>query len=225
MPQTALSPRNDRSERYEELLFAAAQCFQSRGFAATSIDTVARHLGATKGRVYHYFPSKMDLFNAVRDRAMDHVFDGTRTGFNSDAPTIDRLIAMARGHVRAILYQHPYMQVLMDGLQMNRYSTTTQFQREEMERHLARRDEYESQFRAVIAQGAAEGQLHVGPSQSITVQSFFSALNGPVFWFRPRDTDTAESLHAITEDVLRYSLLGLGVTTETQSYTTQEVPS
>ena len=36
-----------------ELLTAAAECFMEQGFHASSIDDVARRLGATKGRVYH----------------------------------------------------------------------------------------------------------------------------------------------------------------------------
>ena len=48
-----------------EILEAAAACFEERGFASTSIDDVARRLGSTKGRIYHHFSSKTDLFAAV----------------------------------------------------------------------------------------------------------------------------------------------------------------
>ena len=200
-----------RSERYEELLRAAAECFQSRGFAATSIDTVARHLGATKGRVYHYFPSKMDLFNAVRERAMDLVFAASDQGYDLQGTPAERLYAMSEGHARSMIDDLPYMHVLMDGLQMLRYSTTTQFQREAMEAHLTRRDLYEQRFREVVMQGVADGQFHIGPQLSITIQSFMSTLNGPVFWYRPRGDDTAESRQAIVDDVVRFAMSGLGM--------------
>ncbi|MGD9915173.1 MAG: TetR/AcrR family transcriptional regulator [Rhizobiaceae bacterium] len=45
-----------------DILRTAALCFMERGYYATSIDDVARKLGATKGRIYHHFPSKGDLF-------------------------------------------------------------------------------------------------------------------------------------------------------------------
>lgn len=208
MSQTAAETR---SERYEELLRAAAECFQSRGFAATSIDTVARHLGATKGRVYHYFPSKMDLFNAVRDRAMDLVFAASDGGYHMQGTPAERLNAMSAGHARSMIDDLPYMHVLMDGLQMLRYSTTTQFQREAMEAHLTRRDLYEQRFREVVVQGVADGQFQIGPQLSITIQSFMSTLNGPVFWYRPRGDDTRESRQAIVDDVVRFAMSGLGL--------------
>ncbi len=46
----------------DTILDASARCFMEHGFKATSIDDIARRLGATKGMVYHYFDSKSDLF-------------------------------------------------------------------------------------------------------------------------------------------------------------------
>lgn len=207
MPATA---QTARPERYEELLFAAAECFQKQGFAATSIDTVARHVGATKGRVYHYFPSKMDLFNAVRDRAMELVFEAIRPGHDATLPVVEKLTLMALAHVRVMMRHHSYMQVLLDGLQMQRFGATTEFQRQAMQRHLQERNEYETWFREVMQQGVAEGTL-VADNLSITLQSFLVTLNGPVFWYRPRPGDDAAAQNRIAEHVVRYALHGLGV--------------
>lgn len=207
MPAAA---QNTKPQRYEEILFAAAECFQKQGFSATSIDTVARHLGATKGRVYHYFPSKMDLFNAVRERAMELVFDGIRPGYSLDAGPVERLTAMAHGHTMAMMRHHSYMQVLLDGLQMQRYGATTEFQRQAMERHLQERDALEDKFREVIREGVEAGILTAGGS-SIILQSFLVALNGPVFWYRPREGDDEETRAAIARDVVEFALRGLGI--------------
>ena len=200
-----------RSERYEELLDAAAECFQSRGFDATSIDTVARHLGATKGRVYHYFPSKMDLFNAVRDRAMELAVEGVRPGYESKGTAVERLALMSMGHVRAMMREHSYMQVLLDGLQMQRYGATTEFQRQAMQRHLQERNAFEMMFREVIAEGVKQGVMTTG-SLSVTLQTYLVTLNGPVFWYRPREDDDEAKLATIARDVTRFALRGLGVT-------------
>lgn len=198
-------------ERYEEILVAAAECFQKQGFSATSIDTVARYLGSTKGRVYHYFPSKMDLFNAVRDRAMELAFEGIRPGYEADVSPVERLALMSGGHVRAMMRHHSYMQVLLDGLQMQRYGATTEFQRQAMERHLEERNAFEAMYREVILAGVEEGSMTVGRI-SITLQSYLVALNGPVFWYRPRQGDDKAKHAAIAQDVVRFAMLGLGVT-------------
>ncbi|WP_164727060.1 TetR/AcrR family transcriptional regulator [Shimia sediminis] len=199
-----------KPKRYEEILVAAAECFQKQGFSATSIDTVARHLGATKGRIYHYFPSKVDLFNAVRDRAMELAFDGIREGYDAKLSPVERLHLMTLGHVKCMMLHHSYMQVLLDGLQMQRFGATTEFQREAMERHLHERNTFETWYREVIELGVAEGTMAVR-SMSVTLQSFLVALNGPVFWYRPREGDGEEKLNAIAEEVVVFALKGLGI--------------
>ncbi len=56
----------ERSEATKtELLRVARTMFGEGGYEATSIEDVAEEAGVTKGAVYHHFPSKRDLFQAV----------------------------------------------------------------------------------------------------------------------------------------------------------------
>jgi AcrR family transcriptional regulator len=69
----AMEPARTRREEYAEatyeaLLDSAAACFIESGFAATSLDAVARRARVTKGAIYHHFASKRDLFMAVLER-------------------------------------------------------------------------------------------------------------------------------------------------------------
>lgn len=62
-----------RREEYAEatnaaLLESAMACFYEKGYAATSLDEVARRARVTKGAIYHHFASKRDLFVAVLER-------------------------------------------------------------------------------------------------------------------------------------------------------------
>ena len=63
-------PKDNGTASREEILRAAAEIFMEYGYAATSIDAVAERLGATKGRIYHHYPSKADLFFEVQIAAM-----------------------------------------------------------------------------------------------------------------------------------------------------------
>jgi AcrR family transcriptional regulator len=56
---------------YEAILDSAAACFLESGYAATSLDSVARRARVTKGAIYHHFASKRDLFMAVLDRQQE----------------------------------------------------------------------------------------------------------------------------------------------------------
>lgn len=57
-----MSSRPPRSEVRSRLLAAAAGVFASRGYAAASVEDVARAAGLTKGAVYSNFAGKDDLF-------------------------------------------------------------------------------------------------------------------------------------------------------------------
>ncbi len=47
------------------LVAAARELFAKDGYAATSLDAVAKKAGVTKGAVYHHFEGKQTLFEAV----------------------------------------------------------------------------------------------------------------------------------------------------------------
>ena len=206
----SLAVQSRKPERYEEILGAAAQCFSQQGFAATSIDAVARHLGSTKGRIYHYFPSKMDLFNAVRDRGMELSFEAIRPGYEAEASAVLRLALMAHGQSYAMMAHIAYMQVLLDGLRQRRYGATTEFQRKAMQRHLEQRDAFEARYMEVFQAAAAEGALRTGDMRLVS-RSFLAAVNAPVFWFVPRDDDGPEKFIRFADDITQFAMQGLGV--------------
>jgi len=67
--ETARTRREEYAEATREaLLESAAACFLESGFAATSLDAVAKRARVTKGAIYHHFASKRDLFLAVMER-------------------------------------------------------------------------------------------------------------------------------------------------------------
>lgn len=63
----ATPPKRARRKqaRPGELLDAALDLFVEKGFAATRMEEVALRAGVSKGTVFLYFPSKLDLFKAV----------------------------------------------------------------------------------------------------------------------------------------------------------------
>jgi AcrR family transcriptional regulator len=61
--------QRERSEStISDLLDAARELFGTRGYAATSLDDVARAAGVSKGALYHHFAGKPELFGAVFER-------------------------------------------------------------------------------------------------------------------------------------------------------------
>lgn len=58
------------SRRREEMLVAAGRVFNRRGYAAATMDEVARGAGLAKGSLYNYFAGKHDLFLGVFTQAL-----------------------------------------------------------------------------------------------------------------------------------------------------------
>lgn len=63
----------DSSETRSNLLVGARRIFARDGFAATTNRSIAEEVGITTGAIYHYYPSKADLFAAVYAQVRDLV--------------------------------------------------------------------------------------------------------------------------------------------------------
>ena len=63
----------DHQAHSQHLAQRAAGYFSDHGYAGTSMRAVAQHLGLSKSALYHYFPSKEDLFLACTKQVMAHL--------------------------------------------------------------------------------------------------------------------------------------------------------
>ncbi len=62
--------KEDALQTRNALIDAAELVFESRGVAGTALQEVADTAGVTRGAVYWHFKDKVDLFNAMMDRAI-----------------------------------------------------------------------------------------------------------------------------------------------------------
>jgi AcrR family transcriptional regulator len=191
-----------------DILRAAASCFMERGYAATSIDDVARRLGATKGRIYHHFPSKADLFAEVFRTGMDLNYEAVRPFVDTPGPALPRWRRMATAHTMQMIVTKPFQRAVWIGVEMHLRGATTPEQRVVFGRLIDYRSEYGNLFRATLLQGRAEGTFRFD-NLSITNQLMFMALNSPIFWYSPRPGETRAETEKIAAQVVDYALGGL----------------
>jgi AcrR family transcriptional regulator len=105
--QVEAGRRLRRAERRELLLAAATRAFARYGFAATSLDDVAREAGVSKVILYRHFESKADLYRAVLRRSEARLTAAVGEGeFTMD--TIGVLLATAAEdpHGFRLLFRH-----------------------------------------------------------------------------------------------------------------------
>ncbi len=211
MSSTATSTQTQDGQM--DILRMAAQCFADRGYTATSIDDVARRLGCTKGRIYHFFASKADLFFSVYRVGMEMCFEAIRPYHESDAPAFERLQKMSLYHTLTMINTKPFQRVVREGVEIHVRGATTPEQRDTLSELIKIREEYSKLFREVMEQAKADGDLSF-PSSGIALQLIFMSLNSPVYWYKERDGETEEHKKELARQVVTYALTGLGADRE-----------
>lgn len=211
MQPQATDPAPDGSRA--EILDVAALCFMERGYTETSIDDVARRLGSTKGRVYHHFASKADLFAAIYRDGMDMDYAAIADARGQIGTALVRLRQMAAAHCRQMIRSRPYQRVVWQGVQLLLRGATTPELRAELERLNDYRNAYERIFRDVIDRARDEGDLRVD-NLSLSVALMFVTLNSPIFWYSPRGGETEADTEKLVAQVVAFAIRGLGAKEE-----------
>jgi AcrR family transcriptional regulator len=99
--------RLPRAQRREQILAAATTAFARSGFAATSLDDVAREAGISRMIVYRHFDSKRDLYLEALVRIGDLIKTAT-AGDEVTMNTLRAFIATAAAEPDGfrLLYRH-----------------------------------------------------------------------------------------------------------------------
>ena len=202
----AISIKDSGNESREEILRAAAELFMEFGYAATSIDAVADRLGATKGRIYHHYRSKADLFFDVQIAAMNRLNEEVEPLARSSGSPLERLSAMALRHTQVILTELPMQKVAVQGLERHLLGNSPAAKR--LRSVIKMRDDYESLFAEVIDEGIRAGFFLELPPKLAT-KPFFGALNWATVWYSQRRLQTPEAIEDIARTLAAYALRGL----------------
>lgn len=76
-------------ERRRQLLEHAVELFATHGYDELSMAKIARASGVSKPLLYHYFPTKRQLFEAVLAHAAEQHLE--RIGYDADRPAAEQL--------------------------------------------------------------------------------------------------------------------------------------
>lgn len=197
-----------RGWRKDEIIEAAAECFMERGFSATKVDDVAMRLGSTKGRIYHHYSSKTELFFDVHRKGMALLFAAQEAAVSMPGPARDRLIAMLHAHARAMLEHHTYETVVAQGVNVHRFAHVSASERETMQQLIATRDEFEGLFKDALQAAIDEGG--VAPRDvSIAVKMMLGALQWSLVWYRPKATESDAERWRLADSMVASIIEGL----------------
>lgn len=204
-PPRQLTPRQIASRN--EVLIAAADAFTERGYAATSIDDIADRLGATKGRIYHHFRTKGEIFVGIHRRALDISFEMLRLPSTTGETATERLHNMAVAHATLMMNDFTFMHLAVRHAEMELVSEGRTRQ-EDIDEILELRRRYEAQFERVIAEGISSGDFADRDSY-LMAKAVLGTLNWMSVWYSPRPEHSDEYKKAIATDLADFVTNGL----------------
>ncbi len=99
--------RRDHDVKREAVLRIAAEMFNKRGYAATSLDEIAQHFGISKTALYYYVKSKPVLLQMCYELTLNLCEEVMVEVLQSNASGIEKVETYFRGVIGGILKTGP----------------------------------------------------------------------------------------------------------------------
>ncbi|UJF31720.1 TetR/AcrR family transcriptional regulator [Paenibacillus hexagrammi] len=80
-----------KQQKRDAILEGALDCFSGKGYAGTTIDDIAIHLGVSKGSIYTYFQSKEDIYIRLMEKRMNTMVNSFKTKFQAHESATEKL--------------------------------------------------------------------------------------------------------------------------------------
>ena len=163
--------------RRADVIAAAGHLFSQKGYHGTSMRDLGRELGLLGSSLYAHVDSKQDLLVEV-------VEAGARL-FQASADAATQIEGTAEARLRALIEGH--IDVVLENVAVARtfLNEARVLDHEHREKVLEARDAYESAFRAVIAEGRADGSFRDDVDPKTAAIFILSILNAIERWYRP----------------------------------------
>jgi TetR/AcrR family transcriptional regulator, cholesterol catabolism regulator len=176
---------------------AASDLFHERGYAATSVRDIARALDIQGASLYAHVASKEDVLWSIVDRVADRFEAAADEALRDAGPAPDRLGRLVRAHVRVMTEDAGEASVFV-----NEWRHLSEARQAAV---VERRDAYEARFRAVIADGIADGVFAM-IDPTVATAFILTALNAIPTWYRPDGHLSPEQLAEQDADLAVRSL-------------------
>jgi len=170
---TRNKPRARLEQREADIREAATRLFASDGFHATSTRKIAAAASVSEGTVFHYFSTKNALLLAILDEFYEDLTESAREGTQEIMDTRERLLFLAKNHLRVLLNN----QALMIRLIQVYLSVDINYYTDYKNTHIHDLNyKYTRIFNAVIREGVERGDLNPDLELPAIRDLFFGGL-------------------------------------------------
>lgn len=185
----------------ELLLVTAEQLFAKQGYEAVSTKQLAAEAGVTIGALYHHFPSKQAVYDAVTARAFSRKGELPQQLLDSKAPAEAQLVAMLTWFLGNLMTDRQFGTLLQRELLDPRSSEPGRLFTEYFREPHAR-------FRVLLKQMLPRANLDVAVASLMALCFGFANLKG-LNTLAPSLGKTLGSPEAIAKQALRLLVAGV----------------
>lgn len=182
-------------DRLSVILRTAAGLFAEHGYEATSLDTIARHLGMHKATLYHYVKGKEDILYQSLVASFVDLDTISEKVKDASLPVLERLRIFIRSLAAAQNSEFGRCHVLVGARPLNEHSERIrQFQRR-----------LDAIVRSLVLEGVADGTLRpVNPGMVSAM--LFGSLNWVPHWYRESGPYSIDEIATIFCDFLFHGI-------------------
>jgi AcrR family transcriptional regulator len=159
----------------DEILEAAAQIFRQKGYHAASMQEIADAVKLQKASLYHHVNSKQDILLALLDRALDLLIEGMEKVLAMDLAPEEKLRQAMLVYLQIMLEERDLSSVLL----LEYRSLEPEYR----QRHIRRRNQYESLWRNLLVEGAEQG-VFVVSDVALVSRFLLGVMNWTITWYR-----------------------------------------
>jgi AcrR family transcriptional regulator len=186
------------SIRKKEIFAAAAQLFEEKGYAASSMRDLAERVQLRASSLYSHIGSKEEI---LREICFEHARLFLQTMNEAEqlpGGVVDKIRHLLQFHMQIAIEQPASITIFNDEWRHLSEPSLAEF--------LEMRRDYESRFLALVEQGMAQGIVRSLDAR-VALYTLLSGVRWVHYWYRPKRGVNPEHLRSQVLDVLLGGLL------------------
>ncbi len=181
-----MSRADGAPSRQGEITRVAAQLFNARGFAGTSMQDIAAALGIQKPTLYHYVQSKAQVVSWIYRECVEAIHPALRSYFEQGLPPEEIIFRAARDILSLLRDKPGYLRVY--------FENHRDLDPDEQTFIIAERDDYFALVALAIERGQLAGLFEKREEPNIAALAFFGMCNWTYQWFSSSGPLTVDEL-------------------------------
>jgi AcrR family transcriptional regulator len=166
-----------KAHKRERILETATRLFYENGYRATSMESIADELSATKPFIYYHFRNKYDILEEIALRVIRMATDALQRAVDAGGDPVAVVSNMVRNYARLVLDEQRIIAVF--------WREESNFTEETRRKILEEQRRFHATFADVLSKGQAAGLFTLEDLQ-LTSLSIANLLTFTYTWYRPQ---------------------------------------